>query len=402
MARLTINPDTPEAFDWPLKPGINTLGRSADNDLPIEHESVAERHCEIHLGEAEATLLDLGSANGTRVDGQRVEQVVLRDGQPFMVGQVAIRFWAAPEVGSSAENSETEPALPAGQCRYHPKSPARYFCPQCAKAYCGLCVGRRAAPGQPVVTCRQCGSACTEVAGAAVEEVEPPSFRELAVGAFQYPLRGGGWVLLAAGTVFYALLGLLQIAPFVGLLVVIFGAGYLAAYLQKIVAASAMGEDHLPPWPDFQNLQEDILAPLFQLAGVILFCLAPAIAAGLFLPETPAGRIVTVAAWVLGVAYLPMALLAVCMADHLGALNPALVIPAVIRLRGQYWLVCTLLVAAVVTSQLLQVVLEKMLPIPLVPSLVSGFVSLYFLVVQMRLLGSMHWCNRQRLGWVKG
>jgi hypothetical protein len=83
-------------------------------------------------------------------------------------------------------------------------------------------------------------------------------------------------------------------------------------------------------------------------------------------------------------------------------MNPLIIIPAIFRLRGHYWLVCALLAAVVFSGWLLRAGLEVALPIPIMPALVSGFASLYFLTVTMRLLGLMHWCNRERLGWVMG
>jgi len=37
--------------------------------------------------------------------------------------------------------------------------------------------------------------------------------------------------------------------------------------------------------------------------------------------------------------------------------------------------------------------------IPVVPALLSGFVSLYFLTAEMRLLGVMYYTNKEKLNW---
>ena len=79
-----------------------------------------------------------------------------------------------------------------------------------------------------------------------------------------------------------------------------------------------------------------------------------------------------------------MAVLAVGMADSVTAMDPRIVLPAIFRLRGQYWIVCALLAAVVLTSWLLQDLLESALPIPVLPAVFSGFASLYFIATAMR------------------
>jgi hypothetical protein len=217
--------------------------------------------------------------------------------------------------------------------------------------------------------------------------------------------------LLTAGPVFYLFLSLIQrLAGFAGpygfmagFIVAIFGAGYLVAYMQRIVASSAMGEDRMPDWPDFGNWQEDIVAPLWQTGALLALCLWPLVLTG-FLDTSgrPGVLAFLLTATVFGLAYLPMAMLAVYMGDTITAANPLVVVPAIVRLRSQYWVVCALLGLVVVISQFLQSGMQDWLPVPVILALISGFASLYFLTVEMRLLGLLHWCNREQLGWVKG
>jgi pSer/pThr/pTyr-binding forkhead associated (FHA) protein len=56
---------------YPLKTGVNTIGRSADSDVVIQWPYVSRRHCTIvvHVG---CELHDFASKNGTYVNGLKV------------------------------------------------------------------------------------------------------------------------------------------------------------------------------------------------------------------------------------------------------------------------------------------------------------------------------------------
>jgi hypothetical protein len=60
-------------FIYPLKAGVNTLGRSGDNDVVVEDAYVSRRHCAIlvHLNRA-CELHDTASKNGTYVNGAKL------------------------------------------------------------------------------------------------------------------------------------------------------------------------------------------------------------------------------------------------------------------------------------------------------------------------------------------
>ena len=58
---------------YPLKPGVNTIGRLPDNDVVIEGPHFSRRHCAIlvHAGDI-CELYDLASRNGAYVNGLKV------------------------------------------------------------------------------------------------------------------------------------------------------------------------------------------------------------------------------------------------------------------------------------------------------------------------------------------
>ncbi|MDM0115919.1 FHA domain-containing protein [Variovorax sp. J22R133] len=73
----------------------NTLGRGAQNDIVIDSNSASRAHALIVVEPAFVTIQDLGSSNGTFVNGERVESQVLADGDTIRIGAFEMRFVAA-------------------------------------------------------------------------------------------------------------------------------------------------------------------------------------------------------------------------------------------------------------------------------------------------------------------
>jgi hypothetical protein len=91
---------------WPLRPrrllGLLTsalrLGRGDDNDLTVVHHSVSRRHARILTQGRRVTLVDLESAQGTRVNGIALpprEGCLLEEGDQVGFGAVTLRYWRA-------------------------------------------------------------------------------------------------------------------------------------------------------------------------------------------------------------------------------------------------------------------------------------------------------------------
>lgn len=69
-----------------------TLGRSLDNDIVVEDAGVSRHHAQIQRRFGKHLLRDLGSSNGTWVNGQPITQCVLRDGDVISLGGVEMVF----------------------------------------------------------------------------------------------------------------------------------------------------------------------------------------------------------------------------------------------------------------------------------------------------------------------
>lgn len=70
----------------PAEGQMLTVGRAAACDLQLEDDGVSRRHCSIELREGELWVRDLGSANGTFVNEERVETARLEPGDRVRLG----------------------------------------------------------------------------------------------------------------------------------------------------------------------------------------------------------------------------------------------------------------------------------------------------------------------------
>jgi DNA-binding winged helix-turn-helix (wHTH) protein len=87
----------------PLAEGPNVLGRDEDANLRIDAPGISRRHALIRVRGGETTLEDLDSKNGTFLRGSRLEgPVALRDGEVFVLGEVALVFRTGPLGGTTA------------------------------------------------------------------------------------------------------------------------------------------------------------------------------------------------------------------------------------------------------------------------------------------------------------
>ena len=89
-----------------LMEGTNVIGREPPATIQIEGRGLSRHHARIQLSDAEATLEDLGSKNGTYVNGQRISiPVRLSDGDEIRLGATSLTF----HVASPASPTETLP-----------------------------------------------------------------------------------------------------------------------------------------------------------------------------------------------------------------------------------------------------------------------------------------------------
>jgi len=77
---------------YELHPGSNFIGRGSDSDLQLLDQGVSRRHLDIQFDGSFATAYDLGSTNGTNVNGHDIKSQLLRHGDVVRVGHTRLVF----------------------------------------------------------------------------------------------------------------------------------------------------------------------------------------------------------------------------------------------------------------------------------------------------------------------
>ncbi len=77
---------------YSLKQGGNVVGRGQDADFRLPDTGVSRRHLEITWDGQSAMLADLGSTNGTTVNGTPVQTWQLADGDVVRIGHSSLVF----------------------------------------------------------------------------------------------------------------------------------------------------------------------------------------------------------------------------------------------------------------------------------------------------------------------
>jgi pSer/pThr/pTyr-binding forkhead associated (FHA) protein len=92
MAKLIISRDGNVIDNRFIEQGTITIGAASDNDLQLRGIGVSRRHARIASVANDDILEDLGSANGTRVNGEPVKQRVLKHDDIIEISGFEIRY----------------------------------------------------------------------------------------------------------------------------------------------------------------------------------------------------------------------------------------------------------------------------------------------------------------------
>jgi hypothetical protein len=104
-----LQPDN-TIVEFPLSAEQNVIGRSGRSDIRIKHPGISTEHAVIRIVDTVATIEDLDSTNGTRVNGRSVKRHVLRHGDQIEVGRERLMYFA--ELDSASRFSQPEPDTP--------------------------------------------------------------------------------------------------------------------------------------------------------------------------------------------------------------------------------------------------------------------------------------------------
>src|ERR1051326_2158668 len=76
---------------------LTLVGRKEDCDLRLDHKSISKQHCVIVKTDGLLLLRDLGSTNGTRVNGQRVRRAALLPNDQVSIASCKFRVALGPD-----------------------------------------------------------------------------------------------------------------------------------------------------------------------------------------------------------------------------------------------------------------------------------------------------------------
>jgi DNA-binding winged helix-turn-helix (wHTH) protein len=103
-ARLWL---TIERRQLPLMEGTNVMGRALDAAIRIDSPGISRYHARIVVAHGEATLEDLGSKNGTHLNGSRMTAPChLAEGDEIRLGAIVVTFRIASQPGLTETISE--------------------------------------------------------------------------------------------------------------------------------------------------------------------------------------------------------------------------------------------------------------------------------------------------------
>ena len=236
-------------------------------------------------------------------------------------------------------------------------------------------------------------------------EVERSFFAALP-GAFIYPLKGVGSLVLIVATIIYAVLDLISggIAIFAKLAFY----GFLFLFMQNILHSTAADEKEALSFPSLDG----IFGAAFQLLGTVLMAFGIPIGlliAKFFTDAIPTSAILATTAF--GCLYFPMAFLAVAMKDTVAAANPLVVIPAIAKVPFHYIVAATIFMSVFAIRQVGSVMSAvagevsfatrdmSVLFMTMGGQAIWKFVTVYLLTISMRVLGLFYNSNREKLGW---
>lgn len=88
-----------------------SIGREEGNTLRLNDERVSRYHAKVQVDDGDMILTDLGSTNGTRVNGQVVEIRRLRVGDRITLGRSVLVYGSDEEIVARMATLQNEPAL---------------------------------------------------------------------------------------------------------------------------------------------------------------------------------------------------------------------------------------------------------------------------------------------------
>jgi pSer/pThr/pTyr-binding forkhead associated (FHA) protein len=102
VGRYLVVGEGPEALLFPLDDDVTHIGRGLHAEFAIDDHTVSRQHAMVALRPGGCRIFDDRSLNGTFVNGRRVLESDLEDGDVIVVGRVVLRYFELPPVAAGA------------------------------------------------------------------------------------------------------------------------------------------------------------------------------------------------------------------------------------------------------------------------------------------------------------
>src|SRR5215210_1263500 len=102
MVYKLISTEGDQAIELRLGPPL-VVGRALTSDIPVLDPTISRRHAEVRLDEGGVHVRDLGSSNGTFLNGQKVDTTRISPGDVITFGKVAFRLKELTPTPTAAE-----------------------------------------------------------------------------------------------------------------------------------------------------------------------------------------------------------------------------------------------------------------------------------------------------------
>ena len=98
--------------EYPLADaGELVIGRSSELDLVLIEDMVSRKHAKLTLAPGNITISDLGSTNGTFVNGEKVKRARLKEGDRVLIGTSILKLVAVARTGRPIDVKEAQQSL---------------------------------------------------------------------------------------------------------------------------------------------------------------------------------------------------------------------------------------------------------------------------------------------------
>ncbi len=111
MAAQFVPLQTGSSFPIPMQQPILLVGRHPESDIRVDSPMISRRHCCLAVVNNRVLIRDLGSRHGIFLNGKRVDEAEVRQGDEIAIGHLIYRFEADP-VATRPRAATPPPAAP--------------------------------------------------------------------------------------------------------------------------------------------------------------------------------------------------------------------------------------------------------------------------------------------------